>query len=581
MAQLIKPIEIDCSRPNRFQTTVSKQGDINSRFLRVSLADNGNPIEITSENTVIVNYKRGDGEINSFSGTVNEDGTVTIPLTSWLLDVSGNADCEIVIYDSTEQSRLSTTLFTLYVEPFITDDSEVTEDSKYDILLTLITQVDTAVNACNTATEAAQQATMATEKAITDAEEATEATNAAIEAATTATENANAAIERANAAAEVIENIKAEDIPFDPTVTGKTAIQNTQQALDALLLNSAISGGAKNISSWVDVQKLVRLGLASAVFNIGDQIVTKWYTDEGEEATMTWDIIGIDVDTPADSQYTHSLTLQAHDVMTKVAFNPPEALFVNRGENEIPAGTFNFTVDDTVYRFTLTNAIPAGGCLVLPLSSATAAINSVELYEDIFTDGAVNAVEVVTVTAGSGGTALSTLGAVNTNKQRMYGGGQRWKESVMRAYLNTDGDYIAKDTLGEFTRLCGDLAEMTPFYTNMDEDLIEAIGEVTKRTAVPEIDGGGTDLTNDKLFLLAATEVNGSGYETEGAAYPYYDGAGNAERKKQYQGSNYAWRLRSCNSSNAYTVRNVTTGGNIHSTTARGETGVAPACCIV
>lgn len=76
---------------------------------------------------------------------------------------------------------------------------------------------------------------------------------------------------------------------------------------------------SKERESWADVQRLVRLGLASQVFNIGDQFVSAY--DGGE---ITWEVIGIDVDTPADSNYTHSMTIQTMKCFHAIQFDAPE-----------------------------------------------------------------------------------------------------------------------------------------------------------------------------------------------------------------------------------------------------------------
>lgn len=64
-------------------------------------------------------------------------------------------------------------------------------------------------------------------------------------------------------------------------------------------------GGSLKPTSWSDVQALVRKGLASKVFAVGDQL-----TCQRGSTTLVWDIIGFDIDTPADKQFTHSMTLQ-------------------------------------------------------------------------------------------------------------------------------------------------------------------------------------------------------------------------------------------------------------------------------
>ena len=68
-------------------------------------------------------------------------------------------------------------------------------------------------------------------------------------------------------------------------------------------------GGSLKPTSWSDVQALVRKGLASKVFAVGDQL-----TCQRGSTTLVWDIIGFDIDTPADKQFTHSMTLQLHEV---------------------------------------------------------------------------------------------------------------------------------------------------------------------------------------------------------------------------------------------------------------------------
>lgn len=47
----------------------------------------------------------------------------------------------------------------------------------------------------------------------------------------------------------------------------------------------------------------------SKVFAVGDQL-----TCQRGSTTLVWDIIGFDIDTPADKQFTHSMTLQLHEV---------------------------------------------------------------------------------------------------------------------------------------------------------------------------------------------------------------------------------------------------------------------------
>ena len=67
------------------------------------------------------------------------------------------------------------------------------------------------------------------------------------------------------------------------------------------------------VDSLVAVQQAVRMGIAPLLFNIGDQVVCNHNT-YGE---LVWDIIGFDCDTPTDSTYTHSMTIQLHHCIDK------------------------------------------------------------------------------------------------------------------------------------------------------------------------------------------------------------------------------------------------------------------------
>ncbi len=72
-------------------------------------------------------------------------------------------------------------------------------------------------------------------------------------------------------------------------------------------------------SSWEGVQYIVRNGLANEYFSIGDQFVSEY--DGGE---IIWEVIGIDVDTPTDSQFTHSMTIQTMNCLHSIQFDAKE-----------------------------------------------------------------------------------------------------------------------------------------------------------------------------------------------------------------------------------------------------------------
>lgn len=88
-----------------------------------------------------------------------------------------------------------------------------------------------------------------------------------------------------------------------------------------------------NPDSWEGVQNIVRAGLANDYFTVGDQIQANY-----DGTPTTFEVIGIDVDTPSDPQYTHSMTLQTKDILHDMMFdnkepNNPDSSRQSNGNN--------------------------------------------------------------------------------------------------------------------------------------------------------------------------------------------------------------------------------------------------------
>lgn len=148
-------IQLDLCKKNSYKAIPTKQLDINSRFLRVELLNNGSQYDFNDDVTVILASTR-NGETKAYKCTV-ENGCVVAPLTSWMLAEEGYVDCEIVLVDTASNSKLSSFAFSICVDESIYNDETITQDENYNVLLQLITDVDTAVKSCNTATEKATE----------------------------------------------------------------------------------------------------------------------------------------------------------------------------------------------------------------------------------------------------------------------------------------------------------------------------------------------------------------------------------------------------------------------------------------
>lgn len=363
-----------------------------------------------------------------------------------------------------------------------------------------------------------------------------------------------------------------------------------------LLAAIASNGGGIKIDSWSAVQQVVRLGLASKVFAIGDQFVST----KGE-TQLVWDVIGFDHDIPADSQFKHSMTIQMHDCYTSAQFDAPEALYY--APDGLAAGTYNFTLlsdyetaygGGKTYQFTLTKAVPAGGQIMFPWSyQKQASTVLVSTYENATSSAAI---ESVSVTEGSEGTNLGTADGNTENMNHTHKilyGSNRWLHSSIRQWLNSDkAANVWWKPQNVFDRPPSNITT-AGFLTNMDYEFMSAIGKVKKRTARNTVaDGGGYEDTDELIFLLSRSEMYG-GFENnvnEGEPYSYYAnysdlsaaGAGADTNRIKYQNgtAKYLW-LRSPYCGTGSHVRYVTQAGNINYTNAYNSIGVAPDCCII
>lgn len=381
-----------------------------------------------------------------------------------------------------------------------------------------------------------------------------------------------------------------------------TTVAETKYVHDKLQGEIDIIAGIVKVESWADVQKIVRAGMASKIFSIGDQL-----TCQRDGIDLVWDIIGIDHDTPADPQYSHSLTLQLHDCFpTVLQFDASEAFYY--AENGLEAGTYHFAIDSTYdatyndltsYQFTLTQAVPAGGQLTFPWNSRA---NASTIKVNSFASAtSTTAIEQVSVTEGTDGQELGTLAAAgdfinNLNSiHRVRYGSNNYKESAIRQWLSSSaaaGSVWTHQT--KFDRPPSWVSTVDGFMNGMDSDFLAVLGNVTKTTAKNTLtDGGGSDTTTEKFFLLSRSEVYGgveiSGVD-EGTAYPYYAdysdlsaaGTGaDSNRIKYKNGSAQYWWLRTPYPGNGYSGRTVHTTGIVADSNVYNDSGIAPTCCII
>lgn len=135
---ITKDIVLDVSRETAFNAILAKQNDLNTRFLKVKLTNEGTPISVKADTIATINAARKTGRAKSFKGTVNNDGTVTVPITSWMLKNAGTLRCDISVIDVDSEQKLTSMPFDILVDRASVTNGEISEDEDYNLLVNLL-----------------------------------------------------------------------------------------------------------------------------------------------------------------------------------------------------------------------------------------------------------------------------------------------------------------------------------------------------------------------------------------------------------------------------------------------------------
>ena len=89
----------------------------------------------------------------------------------------------------------------------------------------------------------------------------------------------------------------------------------------AVYMNGAQVEGEniKHSYTWSQIQSFVRNGIIQNIYSVGDQLSVNY-----NGSAVMFDIVAFDVATPADSNYTHSMTLIPHDCLESLMFDNKE-----------------------------------------------------------------------------------------------------------------------------------------------------------------------------------------------------------------------------------------------------------------
>ena len=369
----------------------------------------------------------------------------------------------------------------------------------------------------------------------------------------------------------------------------------TKEQMDVMNENlakiAAAVGSQVDISTWEGIQKAVRSGIAKDILPVGTQLSV----NHSVYGTRLFDVVAHDYLKSVHDENAHTMTIQQHDLLPSTQFDAPEAFYY--AETQLAAGTYNVILATAyggwaagTYQFTLTQAVPAGGQLRINGYESTA-ITSLKVQS--FANRTTNtATESVAITAGSGGTNLGTFGegAINSIHRVSYGS-NNYKESAMRQFLNSSaaaGSVWTPQT--KFDRPPSWQTSLAGYKAGLDQNFLAVVGKVVLPCSAnniyeapdSSIVKGAKYTLNDEFYLASRAEIFGSHDVDDGTVlFPFYEGAGNADRIKYRDGSAADWWLRTPYSGDAGIVRLVLSDGPVNVSSAYRANGLAPACTIV
>lgn len=410
--------------------------------------------------------------------------------------------------------------------------------------------------------------------------------------------------------------------------------EKAKDMAESLRIIAAAHAADVDLTDEKAIQRIVRINEAKNFFSIGDQLVPVWNDGNSHDYDMNMDVVAFHDAQNAQDETVPGLWLQSHWGLPGVQFDASEAIMVCA--EALPAGTYHFTigtnwgthcVKDKVYQFTTTVEIPAGGQIVIGSNTSFwtwGAPDTAPANWRVYTFKGpkyVTALETLTLEEGEDGEDLGNLNSATkysatgvglNNLQRAGYGYNRWSQSGIRQWMNSDA---AKATVGADGLLSGgwwepqnpydrppqQITTMDGFMRGLPAEFLAIVQPVKVTTAlntVSDSDIGTSEVTLDKFFLASleqeyiAPQIAG----VEGAYWPYwkerlglnspqaqYDAGKNAKHIR-YAIENHASaqnvRLRSAYRGYAGNAWYVNTSGNANATSAAYATRPAPACVI-
>lgn len=151
----VKKITLDVSGGVSNRVIEAKQGDINSRYLQITLIQNDKPFIIPENTTVRIGGTKPDGHCFLNDGDIYNNA-VYVELTEQMLAVGGREKCDVSLYNGTRRLSSVTFHIDITVEPY--DEGKIQSDDEYTSLTEALSRVDSADAIAEGALEKSEQA---------------------------------------------------------------------------------------------------------------------------------------------------------------------------------------------------------------------------------------------------------------------------------------------------------------------------------------------------------------------------------------------------------------------------------------
>lgn len=133
-------ITLDLSAPSFPPVVDAVQYDSDTRYIAITITDNGSPWDIPTGTIGIVNIQKPDGTVCFYEDDANNEPAVTFDanvatclLVPQALTVAGEAYCDLSLYNANSQ-KITTFFFRLQVQAAAVPDDAITSTNYYNIL---------------------------------------------------------------------------------------------------------------------------------------------------------------------------------------------------------------------------------------------------------------------------------------------------------------------------------------------------------------------------------------------------------------------------------------------------------------